>query len=159
MSTSLIDGTVAEAEPGRRRGAVTVFKQLRFDLADGSSHALKKAVVRQELAELLVPGTQGRFYLFNAIDISGIHGVRLSDGRSTYAFPANNQRLFLILGIINLLWVVTMIVARGAVPMLGVGLMILAAVGWYLMGEGQAEARQQFDGDVGPSAPVAAAEA
>jgi len=47
-----------------------------------------------------------------------------------------------------------MIAVRGAVPMLGVALLILAAVGWYFMGKGQAEAKQQFDGDAGPSRPA-----
>jgi hypothetical protein len=156
MSTSIIDGTVAEAEPGRRRGAVTVFKSIRFELADGSSRTVKKAVVKQEIADELVPGSAGRFYLFKAFDISGVHGVRKPDGRTIYAFPANNQKLFLVLGIINLLWVVTMVAVRGAVPLLGVALLVLAAVGWYFMGKGATEAKQQFDGDNGLTRPVAA---
>jgi hypothetical protein len=149
MSTSMIDGTVAEAEPGRRRGAVTVFKTIRFQLDDGSSRTVTKAVVKQDLADELVPGAKGRFYLFKAFDIGGIHGLRTPDGRAVYAFPANNQKLFLVLGIINLLWVVTMVAVRGAVPMLGVALLVLAGVGWYFMGQGQAEAKRQFDGDAG----------
>jgi hypothetical protein len=147
MSTSIINGAVEQAEPGRSRGGITIFKSIRFALDDGSSRTVTKAVVKQEVADELVPGARGRFYLFKAFDISGVHGVRTPDGRSVYAFPGNNQKLFLLLGIINLLWVVTMIALRGAVPMLGVGLLILAAVGWYFMGQGQAEAKRQFDGD------------
>jgi hypothetical protein len=157
MSTSTIDGTVAEAVPGRRRGAITVFKSIRFELDDGSSRTVTKAVVKRDVADELVPGAKGRFYVFKAFDISGIHGVRTPDGRAVYAFPANNQKLFLVLGIVNLLWVVFMIATRGAVPMLGVALMALAAVGWYFMGKGQAEASQQFEGDAGYTAPATAA--
>jgi hypothetical protein len=157
MSTSILDGTVEQAEPGRRRGAITIFKSIRFTLDDGSSHTVTKAVVRQEIADELVPGAKGRFYQFKAFDIGGIHGVRTPDGRSVYAFPGNNQKLFLVLGIINLLWVVVMIVARGGVPMLGVALLILAALGWYFMGKGQTEAKQQFDGDAGYTRPKATA--
>ena len=157
MSTSIIDGTVEQAVPGRSRGGITIFKSVSFTLADGSSRTVTKAVVRQEIADELVPGAKGRFYQFRAFDISGIHGVRTPDGRSVYAFPANNQKLFLVLGIINLLWVVVMIAARGAVPMLGVALLVLSAVGWYFMGKGQAEAKQQFDSDAGPSKPTVTA--
>ena len=154
MSTSIIDGTVAEAEPGRARGGFTVFKSIRFALADGSSHTVNKAVVKQIVADELVPGATGRFYLFKAFDIGGVHGVRTPDGRAVYGFPANNQNLFLGLGIVNLLWIVVMIAARGAVPFLGVGLLGLAAVGWYMMGKGKAEAKQQFDGDAGYARPT-----
>ena len=156
MSTSTIDGTVVEAVPGRRRGAITVFKSIHFQLDDGSSRTVTKAVVKQDVADELVPGAKGRFYLFKAFDLSGVHGVRTPDGRAVYAFPANNQKLFLVLGIINLLWVVFMIATKGAVPMLGVALMVLAGVGWYFMGKGQTEASQQFEGDAGYAGPAAA---
>lgn len=156
MSTSIIDGTVEQAERGRSRGGITIFKSIRFALDDGSSRTVTKAVVKQEVADELAPGARGRFYLFKAFDISGIHGVRTLDGRAVYAFPGNNQKLFLVLGIINLLWVVTMIVARGGVPMLGVALLILAALGWYFMGQGQAEAKRQFDGDADHTGPKTA---
>jgi hypothetical protein len=155
MSTSIIDGTVEEAVPGRRRGGITVFKTVRFQLADGSSRTVTKAVVKQEIADELTPGAKGRFYLFNAFDIRGIHAVRTPDGRSVYAFPGNNQKLFLILGFINLAWVVFKVAVDGEVPLLGVALMILAAVGWYFMGKGQTEAKQLFDGDTGYAAPAA----
>src|SRR6478735_4493802 len=113
MSTSIIDGTVEQAEPGRRRGGIAIFKSIRFTLDDGSSRTVTKAVVKQEIADELVPGAKGRFYLFKAFDISGIHGLRTPDGRAVYAFPGNNQKLFLVLGILNLLWVVFMIAVRG----------------------------------------------
>jgi hypothetical protein len=158
MSTSIIDGTVEEVVPGRRRGAVTVFKSIRFQLADGSSRTVTKAVAGQEVADELKPGASGRFYLFNAFDIKGIHGVRTADGRSAYAFPTNNQKVFLLSGIIAVAWITLKVAVDGEVPLLGVALTILAVVGWYFMGKGKSEARQQFDGDAGPavSAPAGA---
>ena len=149
MSTSIIDGTLEEAVPGRRRGAITVFKSLRFKLADGSSRTVTKAVVRQPLADELQPGAAGRFYLFKAFDIGGVHGLRTGDGRSVHAFPTSNQTLFLILGAVNLAWIAFKVAVDGQIPLLGVGLAILAAVGWYLMGQGHAEAKRHFEGDAG----------
>lgn len=154
MSTSIIDGTVEQVEPKRSRGGITIFKSIRFQLDDGSSRTVTNAVVKQEIVDELVPGAKGRFYQFKAFDIGGIHGLRTPDGRAVYAFPGTNQKLFLGLGIINLLWVVTMIAVRGAVPLLGVALLILAGLGWYFMGQGEAEAKRQFDGDAGYAGPT-----
>lgn len=156
MSTSMIDGSVADLEPGRSRGGITVFKSIRFQLDDGSSRTVTKAVVKQDVADELTPGAKGRFYLFNAFDIRGIHGVRTADGRAVYAFPGNNQKLFLILGAINLAWIAFKVSVDGEIPLLGVGLLILAAVGWYFMGKGAKEASQQFDQDAGYSGPEVA---
>jgi hypothetical protein len=160
MSTSIIDGTVEEAEPGRRRGEVRVFKSIRFQLSDGSSRTITKAVVKQPLADAIVPGTKGRFYLFNAFDIKGIHGLRAADGREMLVFPGNNQTIFLILGLVNFAWIaVRLFLIDGQLPILPAALLILAAVGWYFMGKGAAEAKAQFEGDAGYSpagpAPVA----
>ena len=156
MSTSIIDGTVEEAVAGRSRGSITVYKSIRFQLDDGSSRTITKAVVKNDIAEHLAPGSRARFYLFNAFDIRGIHGVRTPDGRSVYAFPANNQRLFLILGLVNLAWIAFKVSVDGEIPLLGLGLMILAAVGWFLMGKGQTESKAQFDGDAAFAGPAAA---
>lgn len=149
MSTSVIDGTVEEAVPGRSRGGITVFKSVRFQLGDGSSRTVTKAVVKQDVADELTPGAKGRFYLFNAFDIRGIHGVRTPDGRAVYAFPGNNQKLFLLVGIISLAWITLKVAGDGELPLLGVALLILGGVGWYFMGKGQAEAKRQFEGDAG----------
>jgi hypothetical protein len=147
MSTSTIDGTVAETEVGRSRGGITVFKSIRFELDDGSSRTVTKAVVKQDVANEVTPGARGRFYLFNAFDIRGIHGVRTPDGRAVYAFPGSNQKLFLILGIINLAWIAFKVSVDGELPLLGVALLVLAGVGWHFMGKGAKEASQQFEAD------------
>ena len=147
MSTSMIDGTVEEAVPGRSRGSITVFKSIRFQLSDGSSRTVTKAVTRREVADELQPGAKGRFYLFKAFDISGVHGVRTPDGRAVHAFPGNNQKLFFLVGIINIVWIAFKVAVDGEVPMLGVGLVILAAFGWHFMGKGATEAKRQFDTD------------
>src|SRR5687767_13512960 len=109
MSTSTIDGTVEEAVPGRSRSGTTGFKSIRFLLDDGSSRTLTKMVVKQAVADELIPGAKGRFYLFNAFDLKGVHGVRTPDGREVFDFPGSNQKLFLIMGCINVAWVVFMI--------------------------------------------------
>jgi len=147
MTTSIVDGTVEAAEAGRRTGGFTVFKSLTFKLDDGSSRTLTKMVVKKALADEIVPGAKGRFYLFQAFDLRGVHGLRTPDGRAVYAFPGNNKVIFLILGVVNFLWIAFKVAVDAEIPLLGAGLMVLAVVGWYFMGKGEKEAKRQFDAD------------
>lgn len=156
MSTSIIDGTVTETEVKRSRGGITIFKTIGFQHDNGPSQKIRNAVVKQNVADELKPGTAGRFYLYNAFDLKGVHGVRTPDGRDVYGFPANNQKIFLILGIVNIAWIALMAVTRDAVPLLGVAMLILAVVGYIFMSKGAREARAQFDSDAG-HAPGASA--
>jgi len=159
MSTSIIDGTVEHAVPGRSsRGGVTVFKSIRFQLDDGSSHTVVKSVVQRDVAAEFTPGSKARFYLFKAFDISGVHGVRTPDGRAIYAFPGNNQRIFLMAGIANLAWIAVRLATDGGIPILALALLILSVVGWTLMSKGRTEAKAQFDGDAGYSGTPAQAQ-
>jgi hypothetical protein len=149
MSTSIIDGTITGAEIKRSRGGITIFKTIAFQRDNGPSQTVRNAVVKQEVADALTPGATGRFYLYNAFDLKGVHGARLPDGRALYAFPTNNQKIFLILGIVNIAWIALMLATRGAVPLLGVAMLILAVVGYIFMSKGAREAKAQFDGDAG----------
>lgn len=149
MGTSIIDGTLESAEVKRTAGGMTVFKSVEFLLDNGNRHMIKNAVVKNEVAEELKPGAKGRFYGYTAFDLKGIHGLRTPEGRAVYAFPGNNQKIFLILGIVNIAWITLILFTRGGVPLLGVALLILAVVGYIFMGKGQSEAKAQFDRDAG----------
>lgn len=149
MPTSIIDGSVETADLRRAKGGATIFRSLTFQQADGGTRTIRNAVVKDNVAAELVPGARGRFYLYNAFDLKGVHGVRTADGRDIYGFAGNNQKIFLILGIFNLAWVIFTIAVRGGVPLLGAALLILSVVGYIFMSKGQREAQAQFDGDAG----------
>jgi hypothetical protein len=160
MGVYIIDGTVEAADLRRSRRGIAVFDKIEFRLADGASRTLVKQVTKQSIAEQLKPGSSGRFYLFTGFDFKGVHGVRKSDGTAIYDFPTANATLFLVVAIINLLWIVLRLATDGQIPFLGVGLLILGGVGYTLTSKTQREARRQFDGDSrAPAAsPAAAAE-
>ena len=147
MPTSIVDGTVEETSLKWSRRGVSLFNSIRFRKDDGTEQTVHKAVVKQEVADQLTPGARGRFYLFKAFDIGGIHGVRLPDGRAIYAFPGNNEKIFLISGVVALLWVLLAVFTKGGIPLLGAALLILSAVGYYFMSKGRQEAKVQFEGD------------
>ena len=148
MSTSTIDGTIEQVVLGRSARGMQVFKAIHFRRNDGEEKILKKAVTTTDVAQELVPGAKGRFYMFKAFDIGGVHGVRTADGRAVYGFPGNNQKIFLIVGIVSVLWIAVRLFLIGdGIPLLSVGLLILSIVGYILMGKGRTEAQVQFDAD------------
>lgn len=155
MTTSIIDGHVESAELRRARGGLSVFRTIVFQPHSGPTRTIRNAVVKQNVADELTPGAQGRFYLYNAFDQKGVHGVRTPDGRATYGFATNNQKLFLISAIIALLWMILRFTVDGDIPVLGILLFILGIVGFIFMGKGEREARTQFDGDADYRAPSA----
>ena len=149
MTTSIIDGRVESAELRRARGGLSVFRTITFQPDRGPTRTIRNAVVKQNVADELIPGTQGRFYLYNTFDQKGVHGVRTPDGRETYGFATNNQKLFLLTGVISVVWIALRIAVDGDAPVLGILLLILGIVGYIFMGKGEREARTQFDGDGG----------
>jgi hypothetical protein len=149
MPTSIIDGSIEAADLKRSKGGASIFRSITFQQADGGSRTIRNAVVKDNVATELVPGARGRFYLYNAFDLKGVHGIRSADGRDVYGFAGNNQKIFLILGIFNLVWIAFTIAVRGGVPLLGAALFVLSVVGYIFMSKGQREAQEQFDGDAG----------
>jgi hypothetical protein len=148
MGVSTIDGTIESIVAGRQTKKVSVFKSIVFRKQDGSSRTVEKAVVSGDVAAQIAPGNSGRFYLFTGFDMKGVHAVRKADGTAVYAFPGKgNAIIFMILVPINLAWIALRIIDKGDVPLLGVGLVILGAVGWYLMSKTGQETRAQFDAD------------
>ncbi len=149
MPTSIIDGSIEAADLRRAKGGATIFRTITFQQTGVGTRTIRNAVVKDNVAAELVPGTRGRFYLYNAFDLKGVHGVRTADGRAVYGFAGNNQKIFLILGIFNLIWIAFTIAVRGGIPLLGTALLILSVVGYIFMGKGQREAQAQFEGDAG----------
>jgi len=149
MPTSIIDGSIEAADLKRAKGGASIFRSITFQQDDGGTRTIRNAVIKDNVAAELVPGARGRFYLYNAFDLKGVHGVRTPDGRDVYGFAGNNQKIFLILGIVNLAWIALMLATRDAVPLIGVAMLVLSVVGYIFMSKGQREARAQFDGDAG----------
>lgn len=154
MPTSTIDGTVEAADLKTDRAGIKIFRTIRFRLDDGSEHVLEKAVTTKAVGDELVPGARGRFYEYKAFDFKGVHGVRTPDGRDVYGFPGNNQKIFLLSGVIGVLWNIVLIATRESISLLGVAMIILSVVGWHFTSKGKREAQAQFDGDAGFRSPA-----
>ena len=149
MPTPIIDGRIEAADLRRAKGGATIFRSITFQQDGVGTRTIRNAVVKDNVAAELVPGASGRFYLYNAFDLKGVHGVPTTGGRGGYGFAGTNQKIFLILGIFNIIWIIFTIAVRGGVPLLGAALLVLSIVGYIFMGKGQREAQEQFDGDAG----------
>lgn len=133
MDIEIIDGTVAEAVISRSNGKVILYKALAFDLADGSQRTLENVAVAPTVDAAIVPGTQGRFYAYKAIDHRGLLAMRCSDGRAAFAMPSGNERIMLIVTIVGFASLIVVLVARGALTILGLLLAVGGSIGygWY----------------------------
>ncbi|BCW87438.1 hypothetical protein sos41_05670 [Alphaproteobacteria bacterium SO-S41] len=150
MSVSTIDGTLEAATMKRKASKVWRLTDLTFRAADGTETVLKSAVATPEVGAALQPGTTGRFYLYNAVDHKGIHGVRPTGGALVTGFMRVNERLMALLFAINLVWVGVMIGMREGVPLLGVGLIVFSGVLFFVYRATRVEAEAQVAADNPP---------
>ena len=149
MPVSTIDGTLEAAALKRRVRNISIYDSITFRRDDGSEHRLAKSVVPNEVADALKPGTRGRFYLYSSIDHKGVHGVRSAEGVSAYGYSQTNERLMLIVLVLNALWLVGGVFLDGQVRLFPLALVVLAVVVYPLYRKTRIESRRQFDADAG----------
>ena len=106
-------------------------------------------MVDAKVAEHLVPGTKGRFYLFTAIDHRGVHGVRTDGGVEVYGFRKINETAMLWVTALCFLWVATTLYLVQDAPLIGSLILILGLPAWYLYRKPRLEAEAQFAADSG----------
>jgi len=149
MATSTIDGTVEEAVLKRRRAQGSFYELIRFRLDDGSTRTWAKAHVMNNVGDLLLPGTRGRFYLFTAIDHRGVSGVRTADGREAFGVARLNEQVGLWLVIVNILLTVLYITVLDGISILALILIVLGVPMFFLYRQNRLDAQKAFRADAG----------
>jgi hypothetical protein len=147
MAVSTIDGRIEEAVLKRAVKNLRIYERIKFRLPDGSEKSIAKAQVDAAVAEHLIPGSSGRFYLFTAFDHRGIHGFRDASGTAVCVYPQNNEKAALISGGVGLALFLVNLLARDAISFLGIGLMILGPVTYFIYRSTRVEATGQFEAD------------
>lgn len=148
MGVSTIEGTLTVAEIMRSSKGFTIFKSLTFSVDGGGTATLKNQFAQDDLAALLRPGARGRFYLFDAAGVKGVHGVRLDDGTARQAFPDPNKRLYLVTPPLALLGIAIVVFVPGAPGLVAVGAtlgFILISLALILTRQAKREALAQFE--------------
>lgn len=149
MSVSVIDGKVIEAPITVRRKMIVRYGHIAFERRDGRTERIGKVVAAGGMAEVVAPGAEGRFYLYEVLGGKGIHGVRLADGTERYAYPGNNLWVFGILALVSLAWMTFLLLAEGDFPLAVLLALGIGALGFALVQSNRAAARRQFESDAG----------
>lgn len=154
MATSTIDGTVEEAVLRRRRLKASFYDRVKFRLADGSTKTWAKAHVGNDVGDLLVPGTRGRFYLFTAIDHRGISGVRTADRREAFAVNQINEYAGLGIFISMTLLTILYITMLEKISLWALILAILGLPMFFYYRQNRLDAEKAFRSDAGYRPPA-----
>lgn len=103
MAHGHVDGTlvIAKLQRGVTGGAVYEDVTVRRD--DGTHEAIGTVLAADEVKSAMVPGSRGRFYFFDVLGASGIHGFRPVNGKACAYFPYRWDMMTTGLGVINLL--------------------------------------------------------
>ena len=152
MGVSTIDGTLEEAVLKRVRRNLRVYERLTFRQRDGTTKSVAKAVVDAPVAEKLVPGTSGRFYLYTAIDHRGVHGIRGSSGQSVFGYPMNNEKAMMIIIPLMVVMIALMLMID-RLHWLAILTLIISVPGYFFYRNTRIQATKQFQADSGYSAP------
>ena len=149
MATSTIDGTVEEAVIKRRRSQGSYYERIKFRLDDGSTRTWAKAHVMNNVGDLLVPGTRGRFYLFTAIDHRGVSGVRTEDGKEAFGVAKLNEQVGMWLVIVNILLTIFYVAVMDGISVLALILIVLGVPMFFLYRQNRLDAEKAFRADAG----------
>ena len=147
MAVSMVDGTLESFELKRKTPAVSIYRDLVIRHDDGGETHFGKAVAAAKVAETLASGARGRFYLYESIDNKGVHGVRLENGVKAHAFPVMNERIMLLVLVLNCVLLIGRIVIEGVIWYLPLILIVLAAIAYPLYRKTHLEARDQYERD------------
>lgn len=154
MAVSVIEGTLEGAAVKRIRGKTRIYQSLQFRLRDGSSRSIAKAIVHEDVAALLEPGTSGRFYLYTAIDHRGIHGVRDDRGREAFGISRVNEYAMLASAGIGIA-LTGLYLTDNKVSFWGLLCIVLGIPGYFLYRQVRLDATRQFEAHGGRAATPA----
>ena len=147
MGVSIVDGTLELAELKKVRQNLRVYSLLVFRQRDGSAKTVEKAVVDGKVAARLEPGVSGRFYLYQAIDHRGVHGVRDESGGTVFGYSKLNERAMLVTALVGLVIGFLYVAVLDKFSLWSPILLILGAGGYFVYRGTRLEAERQFSAD------------
>ena len=150
MGLEVIDGTIEAAVVKRSSAATVLYESVTIRTAD-STERLDKLAVAPEVAAMLEPGTEGRFYGYKAIDHRGLLAARTRDGRAAFAVPSGNERIMLVTAIVGLAAFAILLLLGKGLGLLALILGVLGTIGYVSYRRTRIEARARYDADAGYS--------
>ncbi len=149
MAIEIIDGTVEAAVLKRSYAKVSMYDSITIRTAAGEERRLEKVAMAPDVAAMLQPGTDGRFYGYKAIDHRGLFAIRTRDGRSAYGLANGNERTMLMTTIIGWVSFVFFILVGKGIGLLALALGVLGGIGYFRYRKTRIEGRARYDADAG----------
>jgi hypothetical protein len=158
MTVSIIDGRVETADVKRQNRHLHQYGTLRFALDGGGERVLKNAVVDNAVAARLQPGSAGRFYLFQGVDMRGVYAYRDPTGNIAKGFPGQNERLGLIGVALAIAAMILFSLFGDGVPWIVFIGLILSVLGFFFTRQTRTAVERATAEDKSPSGSVAASD-
>jgi hypothetical protein len=147
MAVEVIDGTIESAVLKRSNSKTALYDYITIRTTEGSERRLEKVAVAPDVATALQPGTDGRFYGYEAIDHRGLFAMRTRDGRSAFAIPTGNEQIMMMMTFAGLGAFIVLLLLGKAFAMVALALGGLGAFAWFKYRNTRLEARARYEAD------------
>ncbi|HYD26034.1 MAG TPA: hypothetical protein VEB68_14705 [Croceibacterium sp.] len=156
MAVSIIDGRVETADVKRHNRHLHQYRILSFALDGGGERVIRNAVVDNRVAARLQPGSAGRFYLFQGVDMRGVYAYRDPQGDLVQGFPGQNEKLGLIGAGLAVAAMILFALFSDGIPWIVFIALVLSIVGFFFTRQTRTEVERATAEDRLPAGPAAA---
>jgi hypothetical protein len=146
MAVEVLDGSIEAAEPKSLKRTYAVFDTLRFRDRSGTERTLKNICTGGDITDIIRKGGIGRFYVSSGGGQTGIHGVRLDNGKEAYAHYTNME-MIVLLGIAAGIAAFVVGLVTGEMMLLPVIIGVLLIGAYAFMRNIRVSGKQQYDAD------------
>ena len=158
MTVSIVDGRVEAADVKRQNRHLHQYSTLRFALDGGGERVLRNAVVDNAVAEHLQPGSAGRFYLFQGIDMRGVYAYRDQTGQIAKGFPGQNEKIGMFGAGLAIAAMILYSLFGDGIPVILIVAFFLSVLGFYFTRRTRTEVERATAEDKPPAGTAAASD-
>jgi hypothetical protein len=98
-----VDGTLVVAKLRRNLIGGGAYQDVMIRQEDGSHRSIGTLTVLDDMKQMMVPGTRGRFYFYDVLGSRGLYGARPIGAKARAYFPYRWDLMFAGMGALNLL--------------------------------------------------------
>ena len=154
MAVSIIEGRIETADVKRQNRQLHQYSTLHFALDGGGERVVKNAVADNQVAAHLQPGSAGRFYLFQGVDMRGVYAYRDPAGNIVKGFPGQNEKIGLIGTVVAIVAITLFALFSDGIPWIAFIALILSVLGFFFTRNSRTEVERALLADKPPAAPA-----
>ena len=158
MTVSIIDGRVETADLKRQNRHLHQYRTLSFALDGGGERVIRNAVVDNAVAARLQPGSAGRFYLFQGMDMRGVYAHRDPAGNIVKAFPGQNEKIGMFGASLAIAAMILYSLFGDGIPVILIVAFFLSVLGFYFTRRTRTEVERATAEDKPPAGTAAASD-